>query len=298
MPWGQLSCRWYGNRQVRPILALHGMLDNMGTFAGLIPLLPDHVGVLCIDHPGLGRSSPYPDGIQHSLYAWVSVLRRVVRHFKWKRVSLMGHSIGGAACNLYASFYPENHVDLLIAIDVLSISYKTSSEYIKWIANSVERMLKPKPNPKLYTKQQLEKVRWGPAPSVSTENSQSLKDRSLHASPTDPEKFYFARDLRIVHYTSFPNGVELVREINRRIKNVPYLLIKASDSNFVRDTDLTVLAILRKQNPKFEYHLAEGDHYVHINDPKQLAAWITPFINRHRPAERWEDPGPVNVSKL
>lgn len=210
----------------------------------------------------------------------------------------MGHSIGGAACNLYASFYPGNHVDLLIAIDVLSISYKTSSEYIKWIANSVERMLKPKPNPKLYTKQQLEKVRWGPAPSVSTENSQSLKDRSLHASPTDPEKFYLARDLRIVHYTSFPNGVELVREINRRIKNVPYLLIKASDSNFVRDTDLTVLAILRKQNPKFEYHLAQGDHYVHINDPKQLAAWITPFINRHRPAERWEDPGPVNVSKL
>lgn len=210
----------------------------------------------------------------------------------------MGHSIGAAACNLYASFYPTNHVDMLIAIDLLTIRYKTSNECIKQMAISIENMLKSVPSPKLYTKEQLENTRWPPAPSISAVNSKSLIERSLHTSPTDPDKFYIFRDRRIVHFTRFLNSVQLVRDLNRRINNVPILLIKANNSDFVNELDLPVLAILRKQNPEFEYHLVQGDHHMLVNDPQQLAAVIVPFINKHRPAGKWEDPGPVSVSRL
>ncbi|XP_064552490.1 probable serine hydrolase [Drosophila montana] len=298
VPWGRVACRWYGNRQVRPLLAIHGWMDNMGSFARLIPLLPDHLGVLCVELSGHGRSSHYPAGMQYSVIEWTSIIRRLVQHFKWRRVSLMGHSFGAVACNLYASFYGRDHVDMLIAIDLLTIPYKTSSFYIKYLANSVERMLQPVPAPKLYTAEQLKGVRWGPAPTVSKEHAQPLVERCTRPSSDQPDKFYISRDLRLAHHTLFPIGVGLVRELNQRIHNIPYMVIKASDSNFINEGFIPALQTLRKQNPEFEYHLAQGAHHVLISDPKQLAGWIVPFINRHRPASRWEHPGQLNISKL
>ncbi|EDW18307.2 probable serine hydrolase [Drosophila mojavensis] len=298
-PWGHIACRWYGSRQVRPLLAIHGWMDNMGSFARLVPLLPGHLGVLCIELSGHGRSSPYPAGMQYSVIEWTSIIRCVVLHFKWKRVSLMGHSFGAIACNLYASFYGRDHVDMLIAIDLLTIPYKSSSFYINYLANSVERMLTPTPAPKLYTADQLKNARWGPAPSISKEQAHPLINRCVRQAPDQPEKFYIFRDSRLIHHSLFPPGTGLVRELNRRIRNIPYMVIKASNSNFINDGFIPTFEILRKQNPAFEYHLAQGPHHVLISDPQQLAAWIVPFINKHRPPTRWEHPGELNViSKL
>lgn len=298
VPWGQVCCRWYGNRQVRPLLAIHGHSDNMGTFARLLPLLPSHLGVLCIEQPGHGRSSPYPPGVQYSVYDWVCIIRRVVLHFKWKRVSLMGHSFGAVACNIYASFYSGDHVDMLIAIDMLTIRYKTSNAYINYIENSVESMLKPSKAPTLYTAEQLEDARWPPAPSVSKEHAKTLLERCIRPSPDEIDKFYLFRDLRLLHFTYLPNGVGLVHELNNRIRNIPYMVIKATNSDFISDGTIPAFKILRKNNPQFEFHLAQGDHYIHIKDPEQLAAWIVPFIHKYRPSNRFEDPGHLSACKL
>uniref|UniRef100_A0A6P4EI86 Uncharacterized protein LOC108041320 n=1 Tax=Drosophila rhopaloa TaxID=1041015 RepID=A0A6P4EI86_DRORH len=65
VPWGYISGRWYGNRKERPILGIHGWLDNLGSFDRLIPLLPDYIGVLCIDLPGHGRSSHLQSGMNY-----------------------------------------------------------------------------------------------------------------------------------------------------------------------------------------------------------------------------------------
>lgn len=60
MPWGHVSGKWYGSRDEQPMLALHGWLDNCGTFDRLIPLLPTKIPVFSIDLPGHGRSSHFP----------------------------------------------------------------------------------------------------------------------------------------------------------------------------------------------------------------------------------------------
>ncbi|ALC42878.1 maker630 [Drosophila busckii] len=298
VPWGRLACRWYGNRRVRPLLAIHGWMDNMGSFSSLIPLLPKQLGVLCIELPGHGRSSHYPAGMQYSVYEWTMAIRRVVRHFQWLKVSLMGHSFGAIACNLYASFYPHEHVDLLIAIDLLTIPYKTSDAYIKYMANSVERMLQPQKQPKLYSHEQLQNARWGPAPTLNKCQAQPLVARSVVAAPEEPHKYYISRDARLAHFSLFPSGAGLVKELNKRISNIPYMVIKCSDSNFISEGSIPALELLRKQNPHFEYHLAQGPHHVLISDPKQLAAWIVPFINKHRPAHKLTDAGHIAQSKL
>ena len=62
VPWGHLSGKEWGNEDGEPWIALHGWLDNCGTFDTLLPLFPRTQRVICFDFPGHGWSSPYPKG--------------------------------------------------------------------------------------------------------------------------------------------------------------------------------------------------------------------------------------------
>lgn len=96
MPWGHVSGKWYGNRSEKPIIALHGWLDNAATFDRLIPLLPQKVAIFSIDLPGHGRSSHFPKGIHYYIYwDYIPVIRRIIKHFGWQMVTILGHSMGG-----------------------------------------------------------------------------------------------------------------------------------------------------------------------------------------------------------
>ena len=67
---------------------LHGRQDNAGSFDKLIPLLPKSISVLCLDLPGHGLSSHYPEGEYYYVH-WEGAicLRRIVAYFKWNKVS-------------------------------------------------------------------------------------------------------------------------------------------------------------------------------------------------------------------
>lgn len=52
----------WGNSDGEPWIALHGWLDNCGSFDTLIPYFPAHHRVIAIDIPGHGLSSHMPPG--------------------------------------------------------------------------------------------------------------------------------------------------------------------------------------------------------------------------------------------
>lgn len=95
MPWGHVCGKWYGDRDVQPVLGLHGWQDNAGTFDRLMPLLPKNIAVFNIDLPGHGRSSHFPIGKHYYLFwDYVCVVRQIVKHFGWHNIKLLGHSMG------------------------------------------------------------------------------------------------------------------------------------------------------------------------------------------------------------
>lgn len=79
--------KWWGAKEIQPIVALHGRQDNAGSFDNLIPFLPKYISVLCLDLPGHGFSSQYPKG-QFYYVHWegIILLRRVIKHYKWSKV--------------------------------------------------------------------------------------------------------------------------------------------------------------------------------------------------------------------
>lgn len=119
--WGHIRGQIFGNPDAggKPILALHGFLDNSNSFKPVAPLITknDQYYIIAIDLPGMGHSSNIPgnylnstplilcrtiltcfytppDGIPYSTKFFLMTLRRVVLHFNLNQFIFMTHSFG------------------------------------------------------------------------------------------------------------------------------------------------------------------------------------------------------------
>lgn len=139
VPWGQISGKWWEPYDSRPILTLHGwqvyidiiyrymfrffsccnsilLQDNCGSFDRLIPMLNQNVGFLSVDFPGHGYSSRLPLGIYYHYSTYILTIKSIINYFKWSKISLMGHSLGGIISYVYTMLYTKE-VDFLVCLD-------------------------------------------------------------------------------------------------------------------------------------------------------------------------------------
>lgn len=292
VPWGQVVGRWYGNRKVRPILALHGWMDNLGTWDRLIPLLPDHVGILCLDLPGHGASSKLPLGITYHVLDYVHIIIRVVKEYKWRKVSLMAHSMGAIVSFHYTVLYP-HMVDMLILVDLITNRIERPDDMITEMNTRVEKLLieeermeqwhyKPPP---CYSYEELEEAVYrGTYNSLAKENCKYLLNRNITRAEQHPAKFYFSRDPRIKYNVRTSGDHNLALEMAKRVRNIPVMIVRGDKLSFMRRKDEDIVQIFKTNNPHFEYHrIKDGTHHLHVNQAEEVAAFINPFICRHRP---------------
>lgn len=265
----------------------------MGTWDRLIPLLPQHIGILCIDFPGHGQSSRFPKGMSyHVVMDYVHIVQRIIKEYNWKKVSLMGHSMGSLICYVYTSIYPHT-VDMVIAIDIIKPVYRSENIEILRFGRNIEKSLIEDDRldalalhePPAYTYEQLEKILFeGSFESVDLENCKYLLYRSITKSTKYPDKYYFSRDGKSKFYYEFNPAPGLVEEMAKRIHNVAYFVAKGSESHYINEDSNPVIDTLRKQNPHFELHTVTGTHHLHLNNAEELAMVLNPFIHHHRPA--------------
>jgi pimeloyl-ACP methyl ester carboxylesterase len=111
---GALAAKAWGDRASPPLLALHGWLDNAGSFDRLAPQLAGDRYVVALDLRGHGRSSHLPQGEWYHYVDRFDELRGVFDHFGWARAGLLGHSLGGTLASLFAALYPERVEELLL----------------------------------------------------------------------------------------------------------------------------------------------------------------------------------------
>lgn len=107
LPHATLAARRWGAASSPPLLALHGWLDNAGSFDALAPLLAARWQVVALDFAGHGRSSHLAPGTWYHYVDYFDELRAVFDHFGWSRADLLGHSLGGTLASLFAALYPE-----------------------------------------------------------------------------------------------------------------------------------------------------------------------------------------------
>lgn len=118
LPHATLAARRWGDPALPPLLALHGWLDNAGSFDALAPLLARRWQVVALDFAGHGRSSHLAPGAWYHYVDYFDELRAVFDHFGWTRADLLGHSLGGTLASLFAALYPER-VGTLLLVEAL-----------------------------------------------------------------------------------------------------------------------------------------------------------------------------------
>ncbi|KAK5645543.1 hypothetical protein RI129_006843 [Pyrocoelia pectoralis] len=292
VPWGHIAGKWWGPQDKRPILVLHGWQDNCGSFDRLIPLLKPNPGYLAIDFPGHGLSSNLPLGVSYYWSDYIVFIRRIVQYFNWPKVSFLAHSISGSAAYNYATLYPDT-VDFLIAIE--GLKPLTNDLKITELGDNIDRLIKydhllslGQEGPS-YTYEELEKrLHSDSEKSISPDMCKYILERSISKSSTNPNKFYFTRDLRLKLLPFLEYKNEDVMKMVDKFTCPALLCLGTVETNKFKVLTQTpeFYEILKKINLKFEIHTVEGTHHVHLNNPERLGELINSFIEKYDLGDR------------
>jgi len=114
LPHLTLSAQLWGDDAAPPLLALHGWLDNAGSFARLAPLLAARCRVIALELPGHGHSDHLAAGASYRYLDYVQCVLAAVDVLQLERYSLLGHSLGAGIAALVAATTPGRIKQLLL----------------------------------------------------------------------------------------------------------------------------------------------------------------------------------------
>jgi len=127
------ECRWmvdgltleglqWGDPDGRPVLALHGWLDNAASFSRLAPQLSG-CHVVALDLSGQGLSSRRSADATYQIWDDLPQLVAILDALGWEQAALLGHSRGAIISTLLASAIPQRitHLILLDALIPLAV---------------------------------------------------------------------------------------------------------------------------------------------------------------------------------
>ena len=283
------SGKWWGSHDKQPILALHGWQDNAGSFDKLAPLLSLHTSVLCIDLPGHGFSSHYPRG--QFYYLWwdgLIVVRRIVKYYGWKKVTILGHSLGGSIGFMYAATFPED-TEKLICIDIASPAVRPVTYFVQQTGRAVDQFLLyehlNEANVPSYTHDEMMKLMLEGYKGALTKESCEimLKRGALPVTSSDHDMkgdgFFFTRDARLkigsLGFLSMDMALEYASKITCEVLNIKG---KAGMQFDPPESYNIVLEKIRNSAKKLEFHEVEGTHFLHLNNPESICPIIVKFL--------------------
>lgn len=138
-----MTAKGWGPPNGRPVIAIHGWLDNAGSFDALIPLLPKDLRIIAVEIPGHGLSDPYPPDIAYNYIDTLLAVERLVKRFQWEniKISFLVHSLGGATAMLYAGVFPDR-VAKVVCLDIIRATPTIPSTVDVRLRKTVGKLLK------------------------------------------------------------------------------------------------------------------------------------------------------------
>jgi pimeloyl-ACP methyl ester carboxylesterase len=107
LPHLTLAALEWGEPEAPPLVALHGWLDNAGSFSLLAPLLAPHCRVIALELPGHGHSDHLPASAGYHFLDHVRAVLAALDALALPRCRLLGHSLGAGVASLLAAAAPD-----------------------------------------------------------------------------------------------------------------------------------------------------------------------------------------------
>ncbi len=131
-----IAGRAWGDPGARPLLALHGWLDNADSFSRLGPAL-DNRHVVALDLTGHGRSSHRSEDATYQIWDDLPEIIGVLDQLGWQQFDLMGHSRGAFIASLLAGACPER-VRRLVLLDGVAPAVTPDAKFSRQLRRFLE----------------------------------------------------------------------------------------------------------------------------------------------------------------
>ncbi len=256
LPHIELAAHLYGPESGRPVIALHGWLDNAATFSRLAPLL-EGVRIVALDLPGHGHSDHRPLGAAYHIWDYAHDVLQAAAQFGWERFSLLGHSMGAIVSVLLAGAMPARIERLALIDGVIPYTGEADTAPQK-LGESLQALLKvdDKRKPVYASFEQAVAARMKGVGAVSHEAAERLAERGLMPVPGG---YTWRTDARLM----LPSPMRLSRAHALAFVDrvaCPASLVLAQQGLLTQPA----MAELVERMP-FALHRLPGGHHLHLD---------------------------------
>uniref|UniRef100_A0A803JH42 Serine hydrolase-like 2 n=1 Tax=Xenopus tropicalis TaxID=8364 RepID=A0A803JH42_XENTR len=270
VPWGQLAAKAWGPSDGRPVLCLHGWLDNANTFDRLIPLLPNDHHFVALDFSGHGLSSHMPEGVRYQHVDYVSDVHRVVTR--------------GVVGGLFASVFPKlvKNLILLDSYGFFPVNADMIQTHLKKIISYYSR-LEGVSAGKIYSPEGALQRLLEANVSLTQETAKLLLERG---TKTVEGGVVFSRDIRVTVNNSLPLSTEQCVLMLSKIQADVHIIManEGLTADMMRgvytDVGQALLKGFRESlKERCQVTVVDGNHFVHLNEPEKVAGIINDFLH-------------------
>ena len=271
LPHITLAAKVCGDESLPPLLALHGWLDNAGSFDRLAPLLGTHFHIVAIDFPGHGRSQWRPAGTWYHYVDYVSDVIAAVRALGWKKLNVLGHSLGGTVACVFAASKPEA-VDRLMLIEALGpISGDTEQALAQLRRGMDQRESFEEKSLRVFAHQDEAVDARRKANDLSRDAAAAIVSRGLRSVEGG---FSWSSDPRLTLATPVRLTEAQVLAVLKGIQAKTLLVLADPEAPYL---PREIMQRRIDQVADIQVHRIPGGHHLHLEDAAPIAALIEKF---------------------
>lgn len=269
-----LGAQTWGDATLPPLVALHGWLDNAGSFARLAPLLAERFHVLALDLPGHGHSGHLPAGADYHFVDYARAVLEAVQVLGWDHYTLLGHSLGAGVASLVAAAAPQG-IERLLLIEGLGPLGDDSSRTLQ----RFRAALAPPPGARrplrlFHDVGQAIDVRTA-ASGLRNELARPIVERGLRAVKGG---WRWSSDPRLTRASALRLAEGQIRALLRGIEAPTALLLARPETVYLPGVAMGARAAC-VGNIQVSY--LDGCHHLHLQHPHAVAAWVIAATEAH-----------------
>lgn len=272
----------------RPLLALHGWLDNASSFAPMAAFLPDTWQLVALDLPGHGRSDHMgPGPFPYHFIDYVAAVCSALQALGWEKCALMGHSMGGGIASLVAACVPTK-IERLVLLDGLAPLTEAEAHAPARFAHFLADLGKARTRIPFYESVEQAAQARARGSQVSLAAARLLAARGTRETRQVTEKpegqegaelgqlgvtwssdsrLRLTNPLRLTtgHVEAFLRGI-----------TCPVWALRCLDSEFQINEDFLKQLLACLSDVTLE--VRAGGHHLHMDDPKSIASLVAKFL--------------------
>ena len=278
-----LAC---GNETKKPLLCLHGYLDNAASYLPLMQsseVLQDYY-IIALEWPGHGFSDHRAVGAHYHFFDYVGDLLALFTRYNWPAIDIVGHSMGAMIASAFAAAFPEKvkSLTLLDAYGFINTEEINTTEQVR--NGLLSRIKAPKLN-KTFSKQAALKARTM-ASDLSEENASLLIERAIVAVTTKiggtscdnvySKLYQWRSDPRLRTLSPYRLSLTQAQQLFSDIK-CPMQLIYGDKG---MSTVTRSLSLFCNKAEYFTKTKLTAGHHVHMEQAIKCAHVLNQFLNK------------------